>query len=62
MMDSVKLGAGTSAAIAEQFAVMVASCDRSPIGKRLLGAFYIHVSALADLDPTLQAYEQQARR
>jgi DNA phosphorothioation-associated putative methyltransferase len=59
-MDS--LAAGVSEAIAPQFTAMVASCDRSPIGKRLLGAFYIHRSALSDLDPILQAYEQLARR
>ncbi|TVQ07422.1 MAG: DNA phosphorothioation-associated putative methyltransferase [Leptolyngbya sp. DLM2.Bin27] len=36
-------------------------CQRSPIGKRLPDALYIHVSALAHLDPTLQAIEKKAR-
>ena len=36
-------------------------CERSAIGKRLPEAFYVHVSALAELHPTLQALEQQAR-
>jgi DNA phosphorothioation-associated putative methyltransferase len=43
------------------FAEIVACCDRAPIGKRLLGAFYIHISALPRLDKTLQEYEQLAR-
>ena len=36
-------------------------CQRSPIGKRLPDALYVHTSALAHLDPALQAIEQQAR-
>jgi DNA phosphorothioation-associated putative methyltransferase len=43
------------------FAEMVVCCDRSPIGKRLMGAFYIHISALPLLDKTLQEYEHLAR-
>ena len=38
-----------------------ALADRSPVGKRLLGAFYIHISALPALDPILQSYERLAR-
>lgn len=60
-MDSVELIVCTSEGIKQQFADMVMCCDRSSIGKRLPGAFYIHVSALSDLDPTLQIYEQSAR-
>lgn len=36
-------------------------CQRSPIGKRLPDALYVHVLALEHLDPTLQAIEQRAR-
>ena len=61
-MDSVELVACASEEIEQQFADIVMCCDRSSIGKRLLGAFYIHVSALSDLDPTMQTYEQSARR
>ncbi len=60
-MDSVELATCALKSINEQFAEMVTCCDRSPIGKRLLGAFYIHISALLALDPTLQSYEQSAR-
>ncbi|MGF1519100.1 MAG: DNA phosphorothioation-associated putative methyltransferase [Nodosilinea sp.] len=36
-------------------------CQRSPIGKRLPDALYVHVSALEHLDPALQAIEKKAR-
>ncbi|MBD0337462.1 MAG: DNA phosphorothioation-associated putative methyltransferase, partial [Cyanobacteria bacterium Co-bin13] len=36
-------------------------CQRSPVGKRLPEALYVHVSALNALAPQLQALEQQAR-
>ncbi|MBE9079178.1 DNA phosphorothioation-associated putative methyltransferase [Romeria aff. gracilis LEGE 07310] len=36
-------------------------CRQSPIGKCLPGAFYIHHTALSQLDPQLQAYEALAR-
>ena len=36
-------------------------CQQSKIGKKLPAALYIHVSAIDNLDPALQAYEQQAR-
>ncbi|PSB29143.1 DNA phosphorothioation-associated putative methyltransferase [Stenomitos frigidus] len=61
-MERVELATGASKTIEQQFADMVACCDRSSIGKRLLGAFYIHISALPSLDSTLQTYEQLARR
>ena len=62
MMESVELATCASETIEQQFAAMVACCDRSSIGKKLLGAFYVHISALPSLDPTLQTYEQAARR
>ncbi|MBW4659903.1 MAG: DNA phosphorothioation-associated putative methyltransferase [Drouetiella hepatica Uher 2000/2452] len=61
-MDSLEQVAFASEAIEQQFAEIVACCNQSAIGKRLLGAFYIHISALPNLDPTLQSYEQLARR
>ncbi|MBD1915003.1 MULTISPECIES: DNA phosphorothioation-associated putative methyltransferase [Cyanophyceae] len=36
-------------------------CQRSPIGKRLPDALYVHASALEQLDPTLKATEKRAR-
>lgn len=60
-MDSVELARCASKSIDEKFAEAVECCDRAPIGKRLLGAFYVHFSALPTLDPTLQTYEQSAR-
>jgi DNA phosphorothioation-associated putative methyltransferase len=36
-------------------------CQRSPVGKHLPDALYVHQSALSALDPTLQAVEAQAR-
>jgi hypothetical protein len=36
-------------------------CQRSPVGKHLPDALYVHQSALSALDPTLQAAEAQAR-
>jgi DNA phosphorothioation-associated putative methyltransferase len=36
-------------------------CQRSPVGKLLPEALYVHWSALSALDPLLQAYEQRAR-
>ncbi len=37
-------------------------CQRSPVGKLLPGALYVHWSALSALDPLLQTYEQAARQ
>lgn len=37
-------------------------CRNSRIGKQLPDALYVHISAIAHLDPDLQAYEQEARR
>ena len=36
-------------------------CQRSPVGKHLPDALYVHQSALSALDPNLQAVEAQAR-
>lgn len=69
-MDNVELATCASKSIDEKLAEGVERCDvseisaladRSPVGKRLLGAFYIHISALPALDPMLQSYEQSAR-
>jgi hypothetical protein len=69
-MDSVELTACASKAIDEKLAEGVEPCDvaeiaaladRSSVGKRLLGAFYVHISALPALDPILQNYERLAR-
>ena len=61
-MDSLERVACASEAIEQQFAEIVACCNQSAIGKRLPSAFYIHISALPNLDLTLQSYEQVARR
>jgi DNA phosphorothioation-associated putative methyltransferase len=37
-------------------------CRNSSIGKQLPDAFYIHTSAISQLDPDLRAYESHARR
>ncbi|KAM3091270.1 DNA phosphorothioation-associated putative methyltransferase [Phormidesmis sp. 146-35] len=69
-MDSVELATCASKSIDEKLAEGVERCDvseisaladRAPIGKRLLGAFYVHISALTILEPLLQNYEQLAR-
>jgi DNA phosphorothioation-associated putative methyltransferase len=36
-------------------------CEKSPIGKKLPGALYIHISALEYLNPVLRYYEALAR-
>ncbi len=46
----------------ENFSAIAALCQRSPVGKLLPEALYVHVSALPALDPMLQSYEQQARQ
>jgi DNA phosphorothioation-associated putative methyltransferase len=61
-MDSVELMSCLSQTTEQQFAEVVVCCDQSAIGKRLLGAFYIHTSALPGLHPTLRTYEQSACR
>ncbi len=59
-MDGVELAVCASNLADKQFAEIVACCDLSLIGKRLIGAFYVHISALPALDPVLQAYERSA--
>jgi len=44
------------------FSVLATLCQRSKVGKLLPDALYVHVSALAALDPLLQAYESEARQ
>jgi DNA phosphorothioation-associated putative methyltransferase len=46
----------------EQFTAIARTCQLSKVGKRLPDALYVHISALSALDPTLQAYENQARQ
>lgn len=43
-------------------AAVVQHCQKSPVGKCLPNAFYIHHSALPYLDEILQSQEQQARQ
>lgn len=52
----------TNLAIPAEFQAIARCCQRSAIGKLLPNALYVHVSALASLDPLLQQYEQSARR
>ena len=40
---------------------IVRLCQNSAVGKLLPTALYVHISALQDLDPLLQSYEQHAR-
>ncbi|MDZ8078339.1 MAG: DNA phosphorothioation-associated putative methyltransferase [Nostoc sp. DcaGUA01] len=42
--------------------VIQTACEKSKIGKRTRGALYVHVSALAALDPLLRIYEGCASR
>ncbi|MEY3300518.1 MAG: hypothetical protein RLZZ597_3778, partial [Cyanobacteriota bacterium] len=41
---------------------VVQHCQKSPVGKCLPSAFYVHHSALPCLDETLQCQEQHARQ
>lgn len=42
--------------------IVKTACDKSKIGKHTRGALYVHVSALAALDPLLRIYEGCASR
>ncbi|BAY39352.1 hypothetical protein NIES2111_37280 [Nostoc sp. NIES-2111] len=42
--------------------VVQTACDKSKIGKHTRGALYVHISALAALDPLLRIYEGCASR
>jgi len=42
--------------------VIASCCQRSPVGKRLPNALYVHVTALAALNPQLRLYEGCASR
>ncbi len=46
----------------DEFSAITTACRRSPVGKLLPDALYVHVSALPVLDPLLQSYEVDARR
>jgi len=70
-MNSVESATCASQPIHQQWAEMARCCDfsevvrsakRSPIGKHLPGAVYVHVSALAALERSLQEYENLARQ
>lgn len=45
----------------EKFDKIVSSCKKSPVGKHLPNALYVHTDALSHLDPLLRDYERQAR-
>ncbi len=49
-------------AIPAEFQEVVVCCQQSAIGKLLPNALYVHVSALENLAPSLQQYEQSARQ
>jgi DNA phosphorothioation-associated putative methyltransferase len=51
----------TNLATPAEFQAIARCCQQSAIGKLLPNALYVHVSALASLDPLLQKYEQSAR-
>ncbi|BAZ42806.1 hypothetical protein NIES4101_87760 [Calothrix sp. NIES-4101] len=44
-----------------ELSAIALACKRSPIGKKLPDAFYIHISALPALEELLQEYESRAR-
>jgi DNA phosphorothioation-associated putative methyltransferase len=46
----------------DEFSAITATCQTSRVGKLLPDALYVHISALATLDPALQAYEAKARK
>jgi DNA phosphorothioation-associated putative methyltransferase len=46
----------------ENFAPIARLCQQSRVGKRLPEALYVHVQAIAALDPLLQDYEHRARQ
>lgn len=45
----------------EKFSAIVSSCKKSPIGKHLPNALYVHSDALSSLDAVLKDYESRAR-
>ncbi|MGF1539712.1 MAG: DNA phosphorothioation-associated putative methyltransferase [Pleurocapsa sp.] len=45
----------------EKFPAIVNCCQTSNVGKRLPNALYVHICALATLDPLLRDYEHRAR-
>jgi DNA phosphorothioation-associated putative methyltransferase len=45
----------------EKFSAIVSSCKKSPVGKHLPNALYVHGNALSKLDPILRDYESRAR-
>ena len=47
--------------ITNEFTAIADSCQKSPIGKLLPNALYVHTNALKFLDPVLQQYEKDAR-
>ncbi len=46
----------------DEFTAIASYCQNSPVGKLLPNALYVHVCALAVLDPLLQDYESRARK
>ncbi len=45
-----------------EFSTITAACQKSRVGKLLPDALYVHISAIAHLDPLLQTYESEARQ
>ncbi len=45
----------------QQLSFIIQCCQQSRIGKKLPNALYVHASALTQLDPVLQVYEQLSR-
>ena len=45
----------------DYFSEIITCCRKSPIGKQLPTALYVHVSAINSLDVKIQDYEKKAR-
>jgi DNA phosphorothioation-associated putative methyltransferase len=45
----------------QQFTLIAEYCEKSPLGKKLPNALYIHHSALSSLEPIIQNYEAEGR-
>ncbi|XGV96552.1 MAG: DNA phosphorothioation-associated putative methyltransferase [Leptolyngbya sp. BL-A-14] len=68
-MDTTRLGSKGEVCTTSQahvfvtnFDRLIACCNSSQTGKRLPGALYVHISALPDLERSLQDYENLARQ
>lgn len=61
-MDELEVASSATFVNVSGFKEVIECCDRSSVGKRLIGAFYIHISALPSLGPIVQSYECSARK